>query len=669
MIIALQSGQSLAYFSKQVVRLRWVCSLKDKAAGLLLIIALLLFPALTEAQELCTGSLGDPIVNITFGSGSSPRGPALSPDITNYTYTGSTALYDIADGYYTIASSTSGMNQHWFTTDDHTPGDVNGYMMVINASETPGDFYKIRVDGLCPGTKYEFAAWVMNLLTGYDGLKPNITFTITTIDGKPVRQYQTGDIPQHSSATWVQYGFFFETPANTSSVLLTMSNNGPGGQGNDLALDDITFRPCGPDIVVSASLPDSPKNIQYCEGDDIDLNLSADISSGFQSPVTMWQMYQNGSWTDIPGDINSVHLPVIKNASPGNYSYRLTVGEAASFSSEKCRVNSNVFTITVNPKPVITVSNNGPACYGDNLTLSATGGDSYQWTGPDGFSSSLASPVIQGITAAGSGTYYVTVTSPGCKTIGQTNVVVNPPPSVDAGNDVSICAGTSTILHAVGGDSYRWVPSRGLSDASIADPVASPSETTTYTVYGSSDGCTATDAVTVTVRKSPSASAGPDKKAIEGQPVKLEGVVNDAPGLTYFWTPSDYLDDPSKLQPLANPPSDIVYTLHALSDNGCSESVDDVSVKVLKKPFIPNTFSPNGDGNNDVWNISSIESYPLSDVKVFNRFGTIVFSETGYAMPWNGKFNGKDLPEGVYYYIISLKPGNMIYKGWVLIAR
>jgi hypothetical protein len=118
-----------------------------------------IFPDKMFAQ-LCQGSLVDPVVNITFGSGSNPGPPLVNT--TNYTYIASDCPND---GYYTIVHSTSNcFGGTWHSVpQDHTPGDINGYMMVVNASYNPGDFFVKTVDGLCPNTTYEFAALIYNL--------------------------------------------------------------------------------------------------------------------------------------------------------------------------------------------------------------------------------------------------------------------------------------------------------------------------------------------------------------------------------------------------------------------------------------------------------------------------------------------------------------------------
>jgi gliding motility-associated-like protein len=91
-------------------------------------------------------------------------------------------------------------------------------------------------------------------------------------------------------------------------------------------------------------------------------------------------------------------------------------------------------------------------------------------------------------------------------------------------------------------------------------------------------------------------------------------------------------------------------------------------VRVYKKVTIYNTFSPNSDGKNDTWDIEALDTYPESVTQVFNRYGAIVFKSTGYTKAWDGRYDGRDVPSGTYYYMIDLKNGNIL-KGWVLVIR
>src|SRR5262249_9166356 len=123
-----------------------------------LFIMLALMTFIGSKGQLCTGSLGDPVVKITFGAGQNP-GPLLNAATTGYTYT----MTDCPpDGSYTVRNASSGcFNNTWWGITDHT-GDVGGYFMLVNASYTPGDFYVDTVRGLCTNTTYEFAAWILN---------------------------------------------------------------------------------------------------------------------------------------------------------------------------------------------------------------------------------------------------------------------------------------------------------------------------------------------------------------------------------------------------------------------------------------------------------------------------------------------------------------------------
>lgn len=101
-----------------------------------------------------------------------------------------------------------------------------------------------------------------------------------------------------------------------------------------------------------------------------------------------------------------------------------------------------------------------------------------------------------------------------------------------------------------------------------------------------------------------------------------------------------------------------------------NSSVSQVFIKTVNVPFvIPNTFSPNSDGIEDVWEIHGIESYPNCVVQIFNRYGTLLYYSTGYFVPWNGTYQGDDLPAGTYYYVIDLKDGKALIGGYVSLVR
>jgi gliding motility-associated-like protein len=558
-------------------------------------------------------------------------------------------------------------------SEDHTPGDVNGYMMVVNASFQPGVFYLDTVRGLCANTTYELAAWVMNVLRntacGGAGIDPILTFQIETVTGQVLATYVTGSILETSSPDWKQYGLFFTTTAISTSVVIRISNNAPGGCGNDILLDDITFRPCGPLVNATLSIT-GDTTAEFCEGNPTSYLIQSASSAGYSNPVYQWQVSVNGGvFTDIPGATGNTYLR--DSTGDGQYRYRLSIVESVNVGVTSCRVASNMITFTVNPLPVPGLSDTTTGCEQTDLLLNAMGGTIYEWFGPNGFTATGQNITVPDLQPADAGLYRVMVTTDkGCSDADSTIVIVYPAVVPFASGGTSVCEDVPVRLNASGGVRYEWTPASGLSSPTIADPVALPSDTTqyqvkVYNVYG----CFDTASVTVNIWKKPKAMAGPDKRMLEGETVLLEGTA-EGTQVRYFWTPPNNLDNTFILTPTAGPPANTTYTLHVVSDLGCGTATDNVFVRVYKQVKIPNAFSPNGDGINDDWKILNLETYPEGILQVFNRHGQQVYYSRGYSRNWNGTFNGKPLPVGTYYYVIDLKTEYFPrLSGWVFIAR
>ena len=171
-----------------------------------------------------------------------------------------------------------------------------------------------------------------------------------------------------------------------------------------------------------------------------------------------------------------------------------------------------------------------------------------------------------------------------------------------------------------------------------------------------------------TVYPYPHVNAGPDKFVLEGGSVELESktFANDP---RYVWTPDLYLTDARIARPrVMSPKTDMTYRLTLTGRGGCTVS-DDVFVKLLKFPAIPNTFTPNNDGINDTWRIDYLNTYPSNRVQVFTRSGNLVFESRGYNTPWDGTLKGKPLPFDTYYYIIEPGNGRDPITGYVTILK
>lgn len=651
----------------------------------LLLFIILLFACSGAWAQVCTGSLGDPVFTFDFGSGNTPQFP-----VTGYQYVAGSCP---DDGQYSLSKTETGCHDDtWHRVlKDHTGND--GYMMVVNADAVPGkEFFSKQTtfaggeDALCANTTYEFSAYILNLIkAGQSGFtQPRITFRIEKLNGELIRQSdQPIDIPPTSNPDgWQKYGIFFSTTDETA-VVVKIVNNAPGGAnfpGNDLLLDDIAFRACGPEV--RAGIADGAGNINtdpanQCVGTSrrYDIKSLLDLNPDLKY---QWQQNINGTgWTDMAPETNqSLTFDFPPDKPAGIYQYHLGVAVGNNINSQKCRVYSNTFTININSLPPTPAPLSLTPCEGETIPFSASGGVTYIWTLPDMSVISQSSFTIPNATKANEGRYHVEIRSAAdCPSFGYVDVTVNAKPGIATDLAQPVCRGSSTQLRAYVTDpgtdtyTYSWFPTTDLSDAHSATPMARPGISTPYTVTVTNDrtGCSSTRQVAVNVLDLPVAHAGNDKKIFEGQPIKLDGSVEG--NVTYSWSPTDYLNDPNLLTPVATPPHDMRYFLTATSANGCGINIDDVFVRVYEKITIPSTFTPNNDGVNDIWNIEALETYPEGIISVFNRSGKQVFQSRGYSKPWDGKLNGSPLPAGTYYYVIDLKNDTPRLAGWVLLVR
>jgi gliding motility-associated-like protein len=188
----------------------------------------------------------------------------------------------------------------------------------------------------------------------------------------------------------------------------------------------------------------------------------------------------------------------------------------------------------------------------------------------------------------------------------------------------------------------------------------------TYT-FTPQNGCTVSIGQDIEVYPIPTTDAGADFYILLGGEKKMQANATGT-GLTYKWTPSIGLSADDILNPIAKPDIDTQYTLTVTSDQGCT-TVDQVYVHVLQNVNAPNSFTPNGDGINDVWNVKYLDTYPNANVEIFDRNGQRVFFSKGYAVPFDGNYRNQALPVGTYYYIINPNSGRKSITGNLTIIR
>ena len=175
------------------------------------------------------------------------------------------------------------------------------------------------------------------------------------------------------------------------------------------------------------------------------------------------------------------------------------------------------------------------------------------------------------------------------------------------------------------------------------------------------------DTMTVKFEGPPKLSSGGVVYVLKTKTTTLNPVVNEN-DLTYLWAPDVDINNVNVRNPVITGDVDRFYTLTVTDSRGC-QTTDTTYVKVSPEIDLPNTFTPNGDGHNDTWEINGLSAYTQATIDIFNRYGQRVYHSVGYSKPWDGTYDGKPLPSGVYYYIIDTKFQNQKFAGDITIIR
>ena len=271
-------------------------------------------------------------------------------------------------------------------------------------------------------------------------------------------------------------------------------------------------------------------------------------------------------------------------------------------------------------------------------------------------------------------TYHVRASIGKCVAETDIRVTPIPYPVADAGPDKHICLGNSIQLLASGGSIYSWSPAAFLTATNIPNPVSvKPTDNVRYVVTVRDVlGCPkpVRDTMILYVDRI-NADAGPrDTSVVLGQPLQLGA----SGGTNYAWTPSTWLNNPNIKTPISLPQNTIEYVVRVSNDIGCFDT-DTILVKLFRLSpsfYVPNAFTPNGDGNNDLFRPIAIGMKSIDVFRVYNRWGQMVYSSSGNVTGWDGTFGGKPqeaatfvwYAEGVDYLNNKVKK-----KGTVILIR
>jgi len=340
-----------------------------------------------------------------------------------------------------------------------------------------------------------------------------------------------------------------------------------------------------------------------------------------------------------------------------NYSVSVTDANGCIITEFDTLFNPALLTITGTVTPT---SCNSTADGAINTTTNggtpaaASPGYTWQWSGGSSATTSSLSNIIVG-------NYTVHVTdSRNCKDSANFVVTPNVNITVNAGRDTTLCSVPNFVLHGdtTGATSMQWIqlpnPPLNVIGTTPTLSVTPPAGATTQYVLTAQKGvCTNSDTINVTTNTVPLPDAGLGITLFSGQTGTIGGSPTN-PGIgTISWHPNLNISDTTAANPTVTTPVTTTYTVYVTNASGCV-GWDTVTVTVLPTFVIPNGFSPNGDGYNDSWQIDYMYMFPNCEVEVYNRWGEQLFYSKGYNTPWNGSYQGKQVPVGTYYYVIRL---------------
>lgn len=472
--------------------------------------------------------------------------------------------------------------------------------------------------------------------------------------------------------------YWLHSRAGTAGSIVDGCNN-----SQTVGADSIQFTlyPDNPPVMVAVDTP-------ACKKARIRFNRSikcstvaadgSDFSVTGPSPVTVFAA-QALNCTSL-GMADSVDIFFQQSIlTPGTYTIRVQVGTDTNSVTDSCRLGVMApITFVVSDQGYVTSQViPGILCEPGYVQLHASHTvpptavfPGFTWTTSEFVDDSVLANTIAYVPKTT--TFIVRITDTfSCYRRSRSQVIVSERNPRLISGDTSICPGTKAHLAATGGSSYFWFPSTGLSCDNCENPTASPTTTTTYnSVIFDQYGCSDTLTMTVTVFPRPVLSVTPDTTIVYGTSIPLYAL---APGGMYFmWDPVAGLTNANIPNPVATPQVSTNYIVYMTDTNQC-RAIDTVSVTVRTDipVFVPTAFSPNGDGNNDLFRVANVTFQRVVEFRVFNRWGQEVFSAQDNR-GWNGVYKGQDQDVGVYQYIarVAYPDGHTeTFKGDVVLIR
>ncbi|RYE24654.1 MAG: PKD domain-containing protein [Sphingobacteriales bacterium] len=538
-------------------------------------------------------------------------------------------------------------------------GNGNNSSTVKNPNEVYGSGYYpvtliVKDTAGCSDTAYSH----VNIL-GYSGV-----FNYTPLLGcNPLDVTFTANLSNVPSIVWdFSDG---STQITTGQTNITHTYTTPGAYFPKIILSDgagCSNGSDGKDTIKVDGVKPNFTNTPACIGSVVTFK---DNSSAYFSGISDWLWrFDNGTTNTF----NEVDMPYTKVGT-----YKVTL---IATNGNGCK-DSITKEITVNPLPTVTANADTIICLGDAAQLLGSGGTTYIWSPATGLSCTncanpLASPPAQmEYTVVG-------IDDNKCSDTDQVIVSIKTKTDSEVDSGGEICHGQAMKLRARGAQSYEWFPSAGLTDNKSPEPIAGPDNTTNYVVVAYEGSCIPdTHTVRVVVFPVPDITATGAATIIAGgsTPLNSSGTLIDR----FLWAPAGSLSCDDCANPTAVPTRTTEYTVTAFTDKNCQDS-DKVTVTVLcdkSQLFIPNTFTPNGDGHNDVFYPRGVGLDMVQAFRVYNRWGQIVYERNKFSlndktMGWDGTYQGQQLPPDVFVYVVEAicDNGDVIqWKGDISLVR
>ena len=372
------------------------------------------------------------------------------------------------------------------------------------------------------------------------------------------------------------------------------------------------------------------------------------------------------SWNFGDGDSTTTTQASHTYATAGNYTVKLR-----GVSSKGCAVVlSKPISVFPRPVPAFTAPT---VCYGLTTQFANTSGGAtnYAWNfGDGGGSSTDANPTYEYINAGNYRVILTAISSNNCKEELTKTITVAPlPVPIFIAQD--ICSGVEMKpVNASQGliTSQNWKFGDGSRDTSKSPTkiYSSPGIYTIQLKVSSALGCSDSTSKTILIYTNPQIKVVDTVRVSKGYSARLSA----SGGTDYLWSPSSSLDNPANANPLATPEQNTRYTVKVLNAFGCSDTAN-VFV-LLEEDFTlepQNLITPNANGLNDTWKIKGIEFYPTANVMVFDQWGRILLNEQSYKNTWDGTMDGKPLPDGTYFYVITVEGLERQYRGTINILK